>query len=288
MNIRQDKLEILDQILAAYLQNNKEFQNRWLFEQTLYTSMTRRSIFQYFPFQPHSVGLDAGTGFGILPLELAGQMPITIHGVDIDEAELAIAHELKAELQGMNYFQEGSQVQFQQGDLYSLSFAEATFDFIISRFVYQHLRNPEAVSDEFFRVMKTGGYLCIIDIDDQFSISYPQSNAFQRLEKAFSDLQSLRGGDRLVGRKIPAYLHAAGFQILATLVQPQAQYALNKPSDMGNQFMLRRFYEAKEEIIAKGILREGEFDRYIDALTHEEDRYQFNANAQVIVIARKP
>lgn len=288
MQLQQEKLNILDCVFNGYLQKAKDLTDLWLFEQTLYTSQTRRLIFQYFPFKPHSCGLDAGTGFGALPLELAGQMPITVHGVDLDQPKLDVAKELQAQLHDLHYFYPGSEVQFHNEDLYSLSFDDGQFDFVISRFVYQHLQNPEAVTNQFYRIMSAEGYICIIDVDDQFSISYPPSEALQMLEKAFADLQSLRGGDRYVGRKISTYLQCAGFEICATVIQPQAQHVLSKPNDISTRFLLNRLNSVKKDIVKNSILDESTFDNYIYQIANQKNMFQFNSNALVIVIAKKP
>lgn len=288
MQLHEDKLCILDQALADYLSHHPRFSDRWLFEQTIYTSSLRRTIFQYFPIHPNATLLDAGTGFGVLALELAGQIPLEIYGIDYDQSKLEVAKELWNQLHKLDYFNINSSIQFQNENLYSLSFKESTFDYLISRFVYQHLENPEIVSREIYRVMRPGGMVCIIDIDDQFSISYPEVTPFQKLENAFADLQKKNGGDRHVGRKMASYLHQAGFQIRAVAIQPQAQYSLVHSEDMGSQFVLNRLHGVKLDLVSQNILEESQFNEYINALSQQESMYQFNANAQIIVIAQKP
>lgn len=289
MQIAHEKFPVIDGVLDDYLSAHPSMEERWLLEQTLYTGPTRRTIFEYFPFKPYSSVLDAGTGFGALALELAGQIPITVHAVDYDSSKLDVAKTIHNKLRRLDFFHEDSKIHFDEGNLYSLPYEDGQFDFVVSRFVYQHLRDPQAVTKEFMRVMRPGGYICIVAIDDQLTISYPEeSGAFSKLQQAFSELQKKRGGDRYVGRKISTYLQQTGFEITATAIQPQAQHQLIQPDDLGVRFTLCRLLDAKDDIVEKGILSEQEFDECIEQLSHESAMSQFNANAQVVVIARKP
>lgn len=289
MNVTEAKFALLDQVSSDYLSGASGLTDRWLFEQTLYTASVRRLILQYFPFVPHTKVLDAGTGFGILALELAGQLPVNVMGVDVDDSKLSVAKELQSRLNEGSYFYSGSEVQFRNENLYALSFKGEEFDSVISRFVYQHLDDPMRATRELYRVMRAGGYICIIDVDDQFSITYPESKgAMQKLEQAFAEMQAKRGGDRFVGRKLSTYLHEAGFEIQGTAIQPLAQHSVIKSTDASHQFFLNRLYGAKEEMIAKDILTEKEFEQYVREVSDHEGIVQFNTNAQVVVIAKKP
>jgi ubiquinone/menaquinone biosynthesis C-methylase UbiE len=289
MQVQPDKFQLLDGVISDYLSKVNTLTDRWLLEQTLYTGPVRRTIFQYFPFSPHTRVLDAGTGFGALALEIAGQMPTTVFGVDFDESKLDVAAYLKNDLEQREYFYPGSDVQFHKQDLYSLSFEAEQFDFVISRFVYQHLDHPDLVTQQLYRVMRPGGIICLIDIDDQFSISYPDSGgALKKLEQAFAELQLKRGGDRYVGRKLSTFLHQAGFEVQATAIQPQAAHSVVQSTDAGHQFLLNRLSGVKDELIANNILSLREFEQYVGELGSQQDSVQFNANAQVVVIAKKP
>lgn len=289
MQIIHEKFPIIDGVLYDILSTHTDLEDRWLLEQTLYTGPTRRTIFQFFPFTPYSSVLDAGTGFGALALGLAGQIPVTVHAVDYDSSKLDVARTIHDKLQQLDFFHEDSKIHFDNGDLYSLPYDVEQFDFVVSRFVYQHLQDPQTVTEELMRVMRPGGQICIIDVDDQLTISYPEtSDAFRNLQQAFSELQRERGGDRYVGRKLSTYLHNAGFEITGTAIQPQAQHQFIQSDDVGMKFTLSRLMDAKNEMVDKGILSKQEFDEHFKQLSQERAMFQFNASAQVVVIARKP
>lgn len=43
-----------------------------------------------------------------------------------------------------------------------LPYADASFDVIVSRYVFEHIDNPAIVSSELMRVLKPGGWLCVM------------------------------------------------------------------------------------------------------------------------------
>ena len=50
------------------------------------------------------------------------------------------------------------QVQIKMGE--GLPFPDASFDLIVSDYVFEHIANPKEVADEFYRILKPGGWLC--------------------------------------------------------------------------------------------------------------------------------
>ncbi len=55
-------------------------------------------------------------------------------------------------------------VSFQQGDAYSLPFADATFDLVTTQLTIHHFEHPEGVLSEISRVCKRGGRVAVIDM----------------------------------------------------------------------------------------------------------------------------
>jgi ubiquinone/menaquinone biosynthesis C-methylase UbiE len=257
--------------------------------QTLVTGVSRRALLGALGVQAGWRVLDLGCGFGPIPLELAGMVPVEVVGVDNDPSNLTVAKELAGTLAGTPWFRPGSTVAFTEGDAYAIPSASVTFDLVMARFVFQHLDHPARVAAELFRVVRPGAMACVVDADDGLSITYPEpSESFLRLQRAFGELQASRGGDRFVGRKLSTYLEQAGFDIASMLVLPHAAHGGSYPSDPARVFAIDRLRGARDEIVARGILSAGEVDASLELFAAERAVSQCNIEAHLAVVARRP
>lgn len=148
--------------------------------------------------------LEVGCGPGFLtgPLsDVAG--PVGAVGIDTS-VELLAAARAVVEPAHPN-------VSFQNGSAYGSGLPQASFDFVYSRLVYQHLSKPIDALTEARRVLRPGGRVCVMDIDDGFLALEPCPPAFTRLTERALVAQRSHGGDRLIGRKLPGLMRRAGF-----------------------------------------------------------------------------
>jgi SAM-dependent methyltransferase len=89
-------------------------------------------------------------------------------------------------------------------------------DFAIARFLFQHLAGPALAISELHRLLKPGGTLAMVDIDDDLAaIVDPWFPSFGVLGHKVGQLQSWRGGNRNVGRKLWRLLKHEGLEDLA-------------------------------------------------------------------------
>lgn len=87
-----------------------------------------------------------------------------------------------------------------------------SFDFVIGRYFFQHMSDPVAVATEARRLLKPGGKLVMIDVDDGiWGLADPPLNMDADYADKGVEAQAARGGDRLVGRKFLRILADAGF-----------------------------------------------------------------------------
>jgi len=286
---RQQRFNQIDLAYHQYLVEHLGMHERWLLEQTLYTGASRRNILDMLPLHEGFQVLDIGTGFGALAFDLAAHTYLNIDAVDIDEHALAVAKSVYAHLQTLpDALNNRSRITFQKTDTYALPYSDNHFDFIISRYVYQHLSDPGRATAEICRVLKPGGFVCCIDIDDQLTLTYPESNsAFATLQNAFRALQHKRGGDRYVGRKLPSYMQAAGLVVVATVIEPQAQFAAIDADDIGLRLTLERFQDARAACVEIGLMTAEDFDSALSEFAETVGASQFHANGQMIVVGRK-
>jgi ubiquinone/menaquinone biosynthesis C-methylase UbiE len=152
--------------------------------------------------------LDAGcgSGAGLARLrELLPGSPIT--GVDANGELLALARDR---------FDGDPHTVVRLGDLHGLgpvSAGLAPFDFAYARFVFQHLADPTGAAAAIRDVLRPGARLAVCDVDAVlWGAAVPDfeglsAQAYRRL----GEVQSQAGGDRLVVRRLPRILRAAGF-----------------------------------------------------------------------------
>jgi ubiquinone/menaquinone biosynthesis C-methylase UbiE len=178
---------------------------------------------------------------------------------------------------------------FQSGDAHDLGFDDESFDLAVARLVFQYLADPQAAADELFRILRPGGFVCAQEVDDQLSITYPEvSDAFARLHEAFVEGSRLRGEDRYAGRKLSTWFESAGFEIVATLVWPQAVHGPSSPDDIARRFDVARLLQAREQIVAAGLMAAQDFDEALELYATEDFPGQFRCVGQIVVLGRRP
>jgi ubiquinone/menaquinone biosynthesis C-methylase UbiE len=72
-------------------------------------------------------------------------------------------------------------VSWDQGDVQSLPYADATFSIVVSRFTFHHFTQPLAVLNEMVRVCVPGGRIVVADVDA--SADPAKAGEFNRMEK---------------------------------------------------------------------------------------------------------
>lgn len=277
----------IDFIYQRYLNKHPEFENRWLLAQTLYTAANRRGIFNFLPVAEGARVLDVGTGFGALAFDLCVFKSVHVDAIDTNSTILDISRRLFDEISQENVFLAGSRVDFSEIDIYDLPFADASFDFVMSRYVFQHLTQPLHAMRGIARVLKPGGYICVVDIDDQLSVTYPEDpGSMKRLTEAFRSLQAKMGGDRFVGRKLASYMRDAGLEVVGTIVQPQAHFGLRAPDEVGARLELARFRDVRDSVVTEGIMSAEEYDMDLKALESAMGTWQYQMNGQMITVGR--
>jgi SAM-dependent methyltransferase len=102
--------------------------------------------------------------------------------------------------------------EFAHASVLALPFAAATFDAVLARLVLQHLTDPGRALAEIHRVLRTGGRLLVVDVDDAVNVATdPEVPHGDALRRGLAGLQTSRGGNRSIGRYLPRLLREAGF-----------------------------------------------------------------------------
>ena len=103
--------------------------------------------------------LDVGCGPGSITRGLAERLaPGQVVGLDLSRETLAAARDEAAARGLVN-------LQYEEGSVYQLSFADASFDVAYAHQVFQHLRERDAALREMLRVVRPGGLVAVRDVD---------------------------------------------------------------------------------------------------------------------------
>jgi ubiquinone/menaquinone biosynthesis C-methylase UbiE len=278
----------VDEVSARYVEEHPELAERWLLVQTLATATSRRALLASLGILPGWRVLDVGTGFGPSVHELAGGSGARAVGTDLDLGKLAAAEQMRRQLAARGWPGPGGSSAFVGGDIHSLPYGDATFDAAVVRFLYEYLPDPDSATAELARVLRPGATACVIDVDDDLSVTYPpESMAVERLRAAFTDMQETAGGDRRIGRRLAGILDTGGFDVAAVVVIPQASYGPSSPEDPGRRFLLERFATARDRVVAGGFIDGAEFDELLELIGRERTPPQTVIEAHVAVVARR-
>ena len=146
---------------------------------------------------------DVGTGVGILPYLLKDRNPSKIIGIDLDKDFLKAAR----------YLTDAENTAYINADGRNIPLKDSAFDAVFVRYVFQHVNLSDIFLYEIKRIVKDGGLLVIADIEDDMNIFYPDlPESSKKLFEAYSEYQKLKGGDRLISKKLPAFLLSHGFK----------------------------------------------------------------------------
>jgi len=153
--------------------------------------------------------LDVGTGTAILARAIArGVQPGgSVVGVERDPRQIEEARG-RAERDG-----EAGLVDLRQGEAFDLPLRAqewGSFDLAHARFLLEHVGDPLAVVRGMVRAVRVGGRIVVSDDDHDLLRLWPEPAAVMRVWEAYWRSYGDSGNDALIGRKLPALLHAAG------------------------------------------------------------------------------
>ncbi|MCG6500559.1 methyltransferase domain-containing protein [Kitasatospora sp. A2-31] len=211
-------------------------------------------------YPPGSRVLEVGCGVGAQTVHLlAGSPGIHLTAVDVSADSLAQARTHVAALAP------GARVDWHHGDLHRLPFVDGDFDHLFVCFVLEHLADPPAALAALRRVLKPGGTITVVEGDHGSTFFHPESAAARATVDHLVRLQSLAGGDGLIGRRLHPLLTGAGFRDIT--VRPRTVYADGSRPDLVEGFTRRTFIamveSARAEALAAGLTTAEEFDRGI-------------------------
>jgi SAM-dependent methyltransferase len=106
-------------------------------------------------------------------------------------------------------------VDFREGDAVDLPLSAdewGSFDLAHTRFLLEHVLNPQAVVDAMVRAVRSGGRIVLCDDDHELLHLWPQSPGFTTIWQAYVRSYERVGNDPFIGRRLVSLLERAGAQ----------------------------------------------------------------------------
>jgi ubiquinone/menaquinone biosynthesis C-methylase UbiE len=148
--------------------------------------------------------LDVGCGPGSITLGLAERLPRgEVVAIDLSREMLA-QNRLDAEARGV------TNLRYEYGNVYELTYPDASFDVAYAHQVFQHLADRSAALREMLRVVKPGGLIAVRDVDWGSIAYWPQDPWLDRFIEVYEEAARGLGGEPQMGRRMRTLFHEAG------------------------------------------------------------------------------
>ncbi len=206
--------------------------------------------------------LEAGCGVGAQTVALAKNSPDAyITSIDISETSVTEAMQ-RVETEGI------SNVHFQQGNIFDLSFDPESFDHVFICFVLEHLPNPVEALSVLKKFIKSGGTITVIEGDHGSTYFHPDSEAAHKAIQCLVELQRRGGGNALIGRELYPLMNKAGYEKVR--VSPRMVYVDSGKPQLVEGFTKKTFTAMIKGIrttaIEAGVIDQRTFDKGIQDL----------------------
>jgi ubiquinone/menaquinone biosynthesis C-methylase UbiE len=177
--------------------------------------------------------LDVGCGPGSITRGLAERVaPGQVIGLDLSRETLAGARE-DAAARGLD------NLRYEDGSVYELPFAEASFDVVYAHQVLQHLREPAAALAEMRRVVRPGGLIAVRDVDWGTAAYWPADPWIDRFVEVHFKTWYRNGGEPRMGRRLRALFNAINVADLQITAAAWCYATPEETTDWGESYAQR-------------------------------------------------
>lgn len=201
--------------------------------------------------------LELGSGLGILCASVAMKLNRgKATGIEISKEQLSKSPQFPNNL------------EFVMGDVHDLPFKQSSFDLVYGRYILEHIADPGLVLKEAHRVLSPDGRICFQENSVLWMEFYPSCPHFIFAWKKFAHLQTMMGGDSMIGIKLFDRLKKAGFKNLKLTLAPEVHSADDKSFKPWITNLIGNLKSAEHALIEKNYLSASEFS---SAITELED-----------------
>ena len=234
-------------------------ENERLFDQA---NTLAELLHQNVNYSPGDKILEIGCGVGAQTVILAKNSPgANFTSIDISFRSLKEAKSLIDRL-GI------SNVEFMLADIFNLPFINDSFDHVFICFVLEHLSEPLKALNCLKKVLRPGGSITVIEGDHGSAYFYPESQLAQKAINCLIKIQSLIGGNALIGRQLYPLLKQSYFKKIK--VAPCQIYCDSSRPEWVEGFTKNTFIAmvkgVREEAIQQKLIEPEDWDEAINQL----------------------
>jgi SAM-dependent methyltransferase len=226
------------------------------------------------------VCLDVGCGGGDVTRELARRVGAAgrVVGLDMDAAQLEIC---RTETAAQNIHN----IDYRVADVANPPLDLGSFDLVYTRFLLSHLAEPAKAVSWMVKCLRSAGVLAIEDVDLSGYFCYPPLQAFDRYVALVREVMRRRGGDPLIGLKLPRMLIDAGLSI--------GGLAVAHPSDIDGDIKLLNALTMEniaDAAVSDSLATRDEVEQLIQALYQcaSDERTFASVTRRIQVWGRRP
>jgi 2-polyprenyl-3-methyl-5-hydroxy-6-metoxy-1,4-benzoquinol methylase len=191
--------------------------------------------------------LDVGCGSGTISVTFAKVIPEgDVTGLDLKPEILPRARAV-ADLAGVK------NIEFLNGDVYKLPFADNSFDITHCHQMLTHLKEPWSALREMMRVTKPGGMVAAREGDLETECVWPELSGLLKFHKFAADTMKAAGGSATGGRQLLSWALKAGVNRDQITVS-YTTWSYDTPSDKESWGKSNECFQQNKKQVLMGIL----------------------------------
>lgn len=206
-------------------------------------------------FRDGNTILDVGCGPGFASRDLAGLIGPRGKVLAIDESQTYLDY-----INSIPTEPHMADIETFRGDVQSMNFAPSSLDGAYARWVLCFVANPEAVVARVASALKPGACFAVQDYAHYRALTWgPRRTMNARVMDAVAKSWEARGGDTMVGMKLPSIMERQGLEVID--VRPLVR--AGRPSDTIWQWPTSFFSIFLPKLVASGDLTQAELDAWM-------------------------